>query len=705
MQSSLDNNNSQRQISSKISSLNSTNESLKNWKESRKKQASSVTESLNKTSSQLNKLATKQKRFQRNFTTNTDTLYNFIGLTRGTGSNTGKFLRRLLLKAAIKSEPEIKNIIAQGAIKAIGCSEEQTYVGVDQSRLTNLGLDLLPNNEAIFVPVQSLDLITLASGMLKQQLTSPLGQILYEQSGATLQNLGSFKNYGGKEAFPMNNQLNVAIENPNRSYQKLLNTFYQGTSAQVLLDFQYQTTNEFGVTGDFYKVALLQRSGSTISTLPSTAATPNQVTQFIQDYYSTIKLFDTTNLAAQIINFLSKCFAMQEPFGANQISQQSKFFLIAQRILGLCFDSRTEIDVSGNAKVAELDGIDDSFFEFTEVDLRNIDLETSNIQQGVVEFQDCDNVKLPINFQNLTQQLINLRNQQNLTVDQQVDAVDNIIESISENPDWKIYLNTGLNVKSAIDKDFIKNLALAVASTALSPKALFPIFIMLNVVEKNAINTYNQQASSANTFGTSATTINSQINNIVLDSVNFLKIFKKFSIDVISKIGAIFVRNLFELLKKDLLNLIRNVIEDIKSEQLRKKYKRKLRLAEIAIQLASELIKAFDDYRKCKSLLDNIKTILNLINGSIVKRGKLNLVSLILSDFLPGESADRAFINTTEYLQSVGIPTGALPSGAPNLMLLYNLATHRGRSDEQAENGVNDVICAPSGSPCWSVPV
>ncbi len=33
------------------------------------------------------------------------------------------------------------------------------------------------------------------------------------------------------------------------------------------------------------------------------------------------------------------------------------------------FDEKKEIDVSGTAKLSELDGIDESFFEFTEMDL------------------------------------------------------------------------------------------------------------------------------------------------------------------------------------------------------------------------------------------------------------------------------------------------------------------------------------------------
>jgi hypothetical protein len=224
---------------------------------------------------------------------------------------------------------------------------------------------------------------------------------------------------------------------------------------------------------------------------------------------------------------------------------------------------------------------------------------------------------------------------------------------------------------------------------------------MLQVVESQAANSYNQAVTSATTILTSATTINSKTNNIITDSVSFLKKFKKFSLQVISKIGAIFIKTLFELLKKDILRLVGLIIEDISRSTLNKRTKRILRLVGIATQLASEIIKGIDDYRKCKSLLDNINNIINIINGIPRKRSKIPLVLAILSDFLPGESPERATINTIKYLQGLGVPTGTLPDGSPNLMLLYNLATHKGRSDEQAENGVSDsyVLTTKEGIP------
>jgi hypothetical protein len=40
-----------------------------------------------------------------------------------------------------------------------------------------------------------------------------------------------------------------------------------------------------------------------------------------------------------------------------------------------------------------------------------------------------------------------------------------------------------------------------------------------------------------------------------------------------------------------------------------------------------------------------------------------------------------------ELLQGLGVPTGTLPDGSPNLMLLYNLVSNKGVDNENAENG------------------
>ena len=62
------------------------------------------------------------------------------------------------------------------------------------------------------------------------------------------------------------------------------------------------------------------------------------------------------------------------------------------------------------------------------------------------------------------------------------------------------------------------------------------------------------------------------------------------------------------------------------------------------------------------------------------------------TDFLPGTDPSRSSINTIQYLQELGVPTGTLPDGSPNLMNFYMKAIHKGADKEQTENGVTDTF-------------
>jgi hypothetical protein len=67
---------------------------------------------------------------------------------------------------------------------------------------------------------------------------------------------------------------------------------------------------------------------------------------------------------------------------------------------------------------------------------------------------------------------------------------------------------------------------------------------------------------------------------------------------------------------------------------------------------------------------------------------------LSLAALLPGTSPERASINAIELLQGLGVPTGTLPDGSPNLMGLYNLATNKANDREESENGKVLVMTA-----------
>jgi len=686
----LDLNSTQQSISSKLDAFKTYADVSRSEKGFLGKLANSSSEANSQITSQLDKVKDLQKRFQRGPKNSMDQLLGFLGQTQGNGSGTLTYLRKKILEAAAKIEPKLAGIMKDETIKALGCSVEQTYKGTSSASLSLQPLPLRPQQEGIYIPVNSIDFFS----NLKQSPETNFGKVYYEKpdpSGSL-----TFKPFGGTVPFPMNKQLFnlMTSDNQNRSFSQINGKNYLGKSGQNLFDIQYSNTNSFGVTGDYYRIILIDREDGT-------GNISNNVGEFISDYYSTIKLVDTVDIGAQIVNLISGAINIQAQIGYGALDNQSRFSLIAARILGLCFDDRREIDVSGVAKIAELDGVDDSFFELNEIDLRNIEVQISNIQNGVMEFVDCDNIKLPVDSEVLVDELIDFRDTESgTTVEEQVAVLETIIDSISNNPDWSLTGPNNLNLKVSIDTNVIKKIPLAVAAGVLTPKNLLPLYTLLSVVQSGATYTYNQAVSSANTFITSANTASTNIgnaganigqqgSNIVNDGADFLKKYRTFSIQVISKINAEFLQVLYEILKRDIINLVSIIIQDAVKSKIMKKYAIILRLIQLAL-IVSQLI---NDYRKCKSLLDNILLLLNLVGQIIKKPGnEIPLPLLLLASMLPGTSPERTTTNAIEGLQGLGIPTGTLPDGSPNLMLLYNLVSNKAIDREEAENGKVEVV-------------
>ena len=195
-----------------------------------------------------------------------------------------------------------------------------------------------------------------------------------------------------------------------------------------------------------------------------------------------------------------------------------------QRILGLCFDNTKEIDVSGIAKLSVSDNLDESFFELTDNELRTIENELDNIQNGVTEFTDCNNVKLPIDTGAIINGIKNVRDENNET--KKIEAFKSLIDDLSNNEEWKLLL-PNLNIEGSIKFDLLGIMPKAILQALLSPKNLLGVMIVFKMVQ-------NQIADKIDTLQ------------------DFLKYFKNFIVELMSKIGAIFVEELFKEIKKNL---------------------------------------------------------------------------------------------------------------------------------------------------------
>lgn len=638
------------------------------YKKAKQKTSNNSEKKKSETLSQLNDIKKDVKRFKREVKSQFEELLNFsqlgfLGSEMGEkgpfqgakdkmdNSSSMGYLKKKMIQAIKKIEPDVGKIMFDESLRAIGCSHEQAFPNI-------------VNPAPIFINVKSIDLFDL----LKLDPSDVVGEARFEK-----QNPGP-----GVKPYPTNKELWLRVQSAGSPHS------YIGGSGQALFDIEYSTTGAFGQSGDFFKVTLKNR----VTDINGLSSTTNRVGDFVADYYKSIRLVDFSAIFSQLIEVLMGAVSVKLSLGTDKIEDQTKFSLLIQRILGLCFDSRNEIDVSGVAKVAELDSFDDSFFEFNEIDLRFVDQRINNIQNRVAEFESCGDLKLNIDYDvivNAVSQLNSFDNQGDL--DNQADNLSDVIVntlneeimSLQQNLQFSASYPTIQELKLDVDFSFISNLPRSFIFSLLSPKVLLPIFIMLKAIQQlgaNAINTICQD----------------EINSMQ----DFFKCFKTFMKNLVSKIGALFVRELFNLIKKDIRNLIQAMIRDLAKEQATKKYAMILAL----IQLLLIVVQFVKDWRKCKSVLDELFALLELgLSFAPSIPSPLLLAAKMSSGTLPS----RSLINSIQEMQSVGIPTGPLPDGSPNLFVMSQLCQLKGQDLENSKNGKTETAIVGKATPAGGI--
>jgi hypothetical protein len=186
-----------------------------------------------------------------------------------------------------------------------------------------------------------------------------------------------------------------------------------------------------------------------------------------------------------------------------------------------------------------------------------------------------------------------------------------------------------------------------------------------------------------------------------------MKKFQSFMINFTSKVGALFVKILYDIIARDIKLLLKQIINDINRD-----YKEKwLNVILTLIQVVTAVSNLVTDYRQCKNVIDDIMRILDIVSSIFARAGRrVPLPLLFASSLLSGYSVSRAFADTILQLQVLGLPTGPLPDGSPNLGLAAIYASIQGQANEQFANGRADVpipalkIPSPAG-PLFTIPV
>ena len=630
-----------QQASSKVDAYKSTINTAVNEEKLQKLSDgldSNFQKAKSETLKQLNAMGDIKQRAQQEFENVFDELTKLFKKTMPSGKNTGSstidFLIKQVLMASENTKSRIGEIIADEVLNVAGCSEEQEF-----------------NTQPIYIPVNDIDL----KELLKNDPSSKPWSLRYEKENISV----------GSQPFSMDKELYNRLQNEGVPFTAEYGSSYIGASGAGIFDIEYVTSYPDPVTntpifGDFYKVTLANRLNG------------DNLGDFLRDYYGSIDLIDFSMISVEIMNMLTNIIDISGGISVNQKEEQSKFEKILQRILGLCFDNNKEIDVQGTAKLGQLDNIDQSFFEMAPVDLKNIEIEVNNMIQGVTEFTDCNNVKLPVNTETLLDSLTQLINDDVGNAGQNADNLMGLVNNMSKDQDWKLNIPSGidLNLNVAINNDFLKIIPKAVMFAILRPKMLLGLQIAMKSVNPNFSNIL-------------------ALSNLQ----SFVKTFGNFMVNMLSKIAAIFIEELFILLKKNLRILVETLLVEIVKEA---KNKQAAMIAGI-IFLIIQLIQGFIDYRECKSLVDEILKLLNL--GAAATGISLPSFALAASSLLGGFSPTRAMTEVTERLQSIGIPTGDLPSGAVNINMPAIFQQIKGNYQEQLANGKVEVWIPPLAVP------
>ena len=600
-----------------------------------KEYGNSFEESRDELNEQFNTLKEKSQAYQKELKNQFDQLLDIKKVLGGKNSNTIKYIKRILIKSLTKIEPKIANIINNEVLSLLGCDQQQAYAGGGSG------------GQVMYIKVKSIDL----AGLLIKDPVEKKNKPLYEK-----QQLSASQLY----PYPMNKQLYNRIQSDDPYTTDTGGSMYLGRSGKPLFDIQYTEFNPLtNKNGEFYKVTLQDRI---------TLGRLNNVNEFIQDYYKTIKIVDFTSMLSWILECSLGAISIKGGIGLKKVEDVSKGMAVLQRILGICFDNRKTINVSGISKLSETDDTDNSFFELSPIDLRRIQDRVDNIRNGVAKFVTCNNVALPINVDGIFDDLDEITFIED--PDKEAAAADAILKKVVNDPDWNGFtIDGGLELE--LDLGFIKNMIKGIAFSLLSPKVLLPLAIMLKALGR-----------------------------AILDAVDsfydFMRRFSEFFKNVVSKIAAIFIQTLFNDIKKDVRNLIQSIILDLAKEKSAKQVQLILKLVQLLITVGQFI----RDWRECRSVVDELLWLLRIAtsgwgtnrNPITSSKNSLPLPLVFAAQLLDGYSQTRTFINTIQQLQKIGVPTGPMPDGTPNLTVLSMYSSIKAYSDEMSNTKVQVAV-------------
>ena len=455
--------------------------------------------------------------------------------------------------------------------------------------------------------------------------------------------------------------LNYPIQRIKNFFNRLQNPFlsqdYFGASGQRLFTIEFDGNDSYNVR----PVGL----DNTFNDNYITPGNDRKITEFLRDYFDSIKIFEGQNFLGNLLDALSGFLDVQLNLSGEEVELKGKFGKMIEKILGLCGDDGdgsggAPITSSGIGHLSE-DGVslepNSKFWDFGPQELRNLESETNLKLSGLVKFITCDDIEGKLNVDELNNQIASIIDESNsivegVKIDSAIQTAINGMSSTDTDLGFKLP-----QLQVEFDLNILKKLPMILVSLILTPKILLGIGIALKAVGEF--------------FETN-------------DIMELIKKFSRLIVKIVKRVFKIILELIWEEIKKMIIELVQKILAEVMKE----KQTKQLTIINALIQTLLAAADIIDNLSNCRSILDTLLKYLKIPPIPSIDVPK-NLLFATASR--PGFSDVRAFQNVLENLQQAGVNTEPHADGSTNatVVTLYNVI--KGVEKERSENSVVKV--------------
>jgi len=552
----------------------------------------------------------------------------------------GRIIKDVLRRAIRNTIPKLKNILIEEILRAFNCDLESEVPVVGDGLTTD-----------IVIRIDQFD-------FFKQLMVEPnvgVGKYYYESEG-------SIDTPGGIP-FSMNRYLYFILQNPGQQYP------IYGASNLILFTVEYDELTQSLIISPHYK-----SPNSNIYTVndPSFVGNGTKFTfaELLQDYFDKIDVFELHNLLGALLEILSGLSISSRNEGINlaDVLGINKLIKTMNKIVESC--NGIDLGVVSTETISHLAELfdDDSFYSFSVQEDRILYEESIKRQKGVIKFESCDNIEIPLDngiFEEGADEIISSL----IEGGDGYKAFDLILQygvegsvANSPNPAFK-ELNWNFNINFV--EGVILNLPQIMMLALMSSKVILPVTIIAKLLNEDALLASNAQ--------------------------EFAKIFKRFFVRVLRELLSEITKELFNVMKQYLMVILTELAKVFLKTKLGKQTALILSLISLLLPFIEEL----QDAKDCKEIFDIVLRLIDAV-GLDVPFPPPPQFLLFAAAGRSGNNSVRTFQSMIGKLESLGIPTGDMPDGSPNLWLLSMYAQIQAIDEENTKNGVTHITTFPS---------